>query len=230
MSNPVKTRIVCATRKSLPDFINQTALGRSLSVYNFPFLEIRVYEENTLGLPIVYNHALQEAINDPAILVFIHDDVCICDFHWINHILEALLVFELVGLAGNKRRVPRQPSWAFVDEKFTWDAPENLSGLVGHGNEFPPQWINVYGASRQEVKLLDGLMLACHSQTLLEKNIWFDEQFDFHFYDLDLCRQAENNNLKMGTWDISVIHESGGDFYSEGWQLSYAKYLSKWRS
>ena len=32
----------------------------------------------------------------------------------------------------------------------------------------------------------------------------------------------------MGTWPISVIHESGGNFGSEGWSQGYKKYIEKW--
>jgi len=30
----------------------------------------------------------------------------------------------------------------------------------------------------------------------------FDPRFQFHFYDLDFCRQAEQRGLKMGTWAL----------------------------
>jgi hypothetical protein len=34
----------------------------------------------------------------------------------------------------------------------------------------------------------------------------------------------------MGTWTISVIHQSGGNFGTPSWQAGYAKYLEKWQS
>jgi hypothetical protein len=34
----------------------------------------------------------------------------------------------------------------------------------------------------------------------------------------------------MGTWPISVVHESGGSFGSPGWKAAYLKYLDKWQS
>jgi len=48
------------------------------------------------------------------------------------------------------------------------------------------------------------------------KNLGFDERFGFHFYDLDLCRQAEQRGIRTGTWPISVVHESGGNFGRAG--------------
>lgn len=32
----------------------------------------------------------------------------------------------------------------------------------------------------------------------------------------------------MGTWSISVVHESGGNFASPAWRAGYERYLAKW--
>jgi GT2 family glycosyltransferase len=82
----------------------------------------------------------------------------------------------------------------------------------------------------QEVKLLDGVMLACRSEDLFNHDLRFDEQFDFHFYDLDFCRQAELRGLRMGTWRISVVHEGVGDMRTASWKNGYRKYLDKWET
>jgi hypothetical protein len=227
----VRFRFVCATRESAAQFPMKTALGRSLAPYmRAPGVEIRLFAENRQGLPRVYNEAIREAASSPAILIFIHDDIHLCDFFWGLNIVSGLRTFDVIGLAGNKRRVPRQPSWYFVDDKFTRDDRENLSGIVAHGTGFPPALLNVYGTPLQQVKLLDGLFLAVRSETLLSKGIAFDERFDFHFYDLDFCRQAEERQLRLGTWPVSVIHESRGNFDTEGWRAGYARYLEKWQS
>jgi hypothetical protein len=227
----LKIRFICATRASPETFASGTALGRSLALYRpYAFLEQRVFANNTSGLPTIYNRALREAASDPAILVFVHDDVYLCDFFWPQHLLESLSSFDIVGLAGNRRRVPRQPSWVFIDDKFTWDAAENLSGSVGHGMGFPSQSLGFYGAPSQAVKLLDGVFLAARSETLLANDAFFDERFDFHFYDMDFCREAERKALRMGTSMISVVHESAGAFGSANWRASYARYLDKWQS
>jgi hypothetical protein len=34
----------------------------------------------------------------------------------------------------------------------------------------------------------------------------------------------------MGTWGISVMHESNGSFGTPAWREGYTRYLSKWRS
>lgn len=224
----MKIKLVIATRATEADFFRTTATGRSLAFNRPPFLDVRLFPNNTQGLPAVYNQAIRESIGDSVTLVFAHDDLHILDYYWCDRIKEGLANFGVVGLAGNRRRVPKQPSWAFIDTNFTWDKPENLSGVVGHGMGFPPNNLSVFGQPRQQVMLLDGLLLASESKTLLENNLVFDERFKFHFYDLDFCRQAEMKNISCGTWDLSLIHESGGNFNSESWKASYQKYLEKW--
>lgn len=230
----LKIRLVCATRESREGFLKNTALGRSWSLYaSNTLLELLLFADNTRGLPAVYNEAITQAKDAPAVLVFIHDDVHLPDFYWPHRIVEGLKLFNIVGVAGNRRRADKQPAWAFVmgkDDKLVWDARENLSGLVGHGKGFPCSNLSFYGRVQQEVKLLDGVMLACHSSVLLENNIWFDESFLFHFYDLDFCRQAEIKNIKMGTCAVSIVHESGGNFASPAWRSAYAQYLAKWKN
>lgn len=226
----MKIRFVIATRVSESDFFSQTASGRSLSLHLSDELEIRLFPENTLGLSAVYNQAIREAVSNPAILVFAHDDIHFLDFFLPNRIKEGLQQFQVIGLAGNRRRVANQPSWAFIDNQFTWDSKANLSGIVAHGNDFPPKNLSNFGPSRQRVVLLDGLLFASHSETLIQNQLFFDEQFKFHFYDLDFCRLAESKSIICGTWDLSVIHNSGGNFGSLEWLQSYKTYLSKWRS
>jgi hypothetical protein len=227
-----KIRFVCATRHSGEEFFAKAALGKSLQHYRrFPKhpIDLRLFPKNSVGLPSVYNIAIEESKSDPAILVFIHDDVLLCDFYWVNHLLDGLKEFQIVGLAGNRRRAPRQCSWMYLDEHWLRDADENLSGVIGHGENFPNlRQLSVYGPPGQEVKILDGVMMAVRSAVLLEKDLRFDPLFDFHFYDLDFCRQAEIRQLRMGTWAISVIHESIGRLGPMAWRAGYLKYLEKY--
>jgi hypothetical protein len=224
-----KVRVVCATRETTENFTARTALGRSLALYASLF-ELRLFPRNSSGLPVVYNTAIRESAADPAILIFLHDDVHLLDFYWPTRVAQGLAKFDILGLAGNRRRVPRQPAWRFIDDKFTRDDRENLSGVVAHGKNWPADYFGAYGPPGHEVKLLDGVMLAARSETLLSKDVLFDEAFDFHFYDLDFCRTAEQRGLRMGTWGISIMHESNGVFGSPQWRDGYERYLAKWTS
>jgi tetratricopeptide (TPR) repeat protein len=228
-----KIRFVSATRLSQEAFFKTAPLGRSLPVYrSFPkrqVIELRLFANNQEGLSIIYNAAIEESKSDPAILIFIHDDVYLSDYYWAEHLHDALGHFDLVGLAGNRRRVPRQASWMFLDDQFTRDNYDNLSGVLGHGDPFPNlRQLSDYGEPGQEVKLLDGVMLAARSQTLIERDLKFDPRFKFHFYDLDFCRQAEMRGIRMGTWAISVVHASAGTLGVDAWRAAYGDYLAKY--
>lgn len=222
--------LVVATRLSKNEFLANSPTGKSITFYKkFPanFGTI-VTLNNKRGLSDIYNKAIDATEDENMVLVFAHDDLYFHDFYWVEKIIDGLKTFDVVGLAGNVRRLPRQPSWAFVNEKFDWDVKANLSGTVGHGHGFPPKNLSKFGVTPQKVKLLDGLLIAITKKTLQTSGLRFDPQFDFHFYDLDFCRQAEKLGLTCGTLPISITHASGGSMKSESWQAGYKKYLAKW--
>lgn len=231
---PDRIRLVCATRWSKSYFFAKAPLGRSLPLYQtFPrrqAIELRLFPENQEGLSGLYNIAIEEARSEPAILIFIHDDVYLSDYYWAEHLQEGLRTFDMVGLAGNRRRVPRQASWMYLDDRFVRDNYDNMSGVLGHGDPFPNlRQLSVYGEPGCEVKLLDGVLMAIRSQTLIERDLRFDPRFRFHFYDMDFCRQAELRGLRMGTWALSIVHASAGRLGSEGWRAAYRDYLEKYK-
>jgi tetratricopeptide (TPR) repeat protein len=235
VSSPAKAkiRLVSATRLSHEQFFSHAALGRSLPHYRvYPkqqHIELRLFANNQEGLSTVYNTAIEEARMDPAILIFIHDDVFLSDYYWAEHVREALIHFDLMGLAGNRRRVPRQASWMYLNDQFLRDNYDNLSGVLGHGDPFPNlKQLSVYGEPGQEVKLLDGVMMAVRSETLIDKDLRFDARFKFHFYDMDFCRQAEMKHIRMGTWAISLVHASAGTLGVDSWRAAYRDYLAKY--
>ena len=224
-------RLVCATRQPDRDsFFSKTSLGRSMA-YGYskrPKMSMSLYLDNKKGLPWAYNLAIDREGNSEQILVFLHDDLQLIDFFWADELRVALDHFDVVGLAGNRRRTKRQPSWAFVDERMRWDEAENLSGRVGHGEGYLAR-VSRYGPTPQRCLLMDGVFLAVRRRVLRQRGLQFDERFHFHFYDLDFCRRAEQLGVSKGTWPISVIHQSGGDFGSARWRSGLAAYFQKWR-
>jgi hypothetical protein len=217
-------RLVCATRLSQEQFFAKTFTGQSVHrAMQISNVEVQVYCNNTAGLSKLYNDAIDLAANRPATLVFLHDDILILDFHYAERIRAGLERFDIVGLAGNKRRVPRQPSWAFINDAYAWDDKSNLRGGVGSDARF------FFGQTDQPCVLLDGVLLAAKSTSLIDRNLRFDPAFDFHFYDLDFCRQAELAGLTMGTISLAVEHSSSGNFQSQSWKEAYSTYLGKWR-
>ncbi len=224
----VLVQVISATRMSEQDFWARSALGRSLNRHlkQDARLSASIAFNNTRGLSTIFNACIENAEED-AVLVFIHDDVWIDEEQFADVVLAGLQQFDVIGVAGNKRRVANQPAWPFIDADFTWDSKENLSGRVAHGEHAFGQ-ISDYGAVPASCELLDGVFLAAKKRTLVAKQVMFDDQFDFHFYDLDFCRTAKKAGLTLGTWAVSLTHQSAGAFGSELWKHHYLGYLRKW--
>ncbi len=249
-----KIRLICATRVSAAEFPTMTLLGRSLNYFlsRSSEFELRLFPDNKLGLPILYNQAIDEVRDSPRILVFIHDDVHFLDIFWPATIREGLACFDLIGVVGTKRHYPRQVSWMHylkendgmsvntiekADASGAVGFLKNIDGIPDPGKreETPAgslayldnQFLSYFGPSRQQVCVLDGVLLACNSDTLVDHRLRFDESFDFHFYDMDLCRQFENNALRAGTWPISLLHASYGS-YDSRYIVNHSAFVAKW--
>jgi GT2 family glycosyltransferase len=219
--------IITATRLSEKDFWQNSPLGLSLRRLAYDQrLVTHVAFENHCGLPEIYNsHLLRGGDND--LIVFVHDDVWIDDYFFADRIIDGLETFDVIGVAGNRRRVEYQPAWAFVDLDFTWDDRANLSGAVAHGTS-PCGPVSYFGKVPTDCELLDGLLLASKKSVLNSKGVAFDRRFSFHFYDMDFCRSARQRGLRLGTWAICLTHQSGGAFGSPQWHDSYCNYIEKW--
>ena len=219
--------IVCATRLSSKAFTNTAPLGLSITrLAGDARLSAHVTYRNTRGLPEIYNARILDASGGD-VLLFVHDDVWLDDPALADAVLEGLSTYDVVGVAGSRRSVPGHVSWAFVDDGFTWDAAENLSGAVAHGSQSHGV-ISRYGGAPAECELLDGVLLAARRRTLERHRVLFDTAFDFHFYDLDFCRTARRAGLRLATWPIAITHASGGSFGSRPWKRSLARYRRKW--
>jgi hypothetical protein len=223
----IPIEIICATRYSQQDFWARSALGNSLRrLAQDGRLLTRIIAANTRGLSEVYNESL--AVGDPGnIAVMVHDDVWIDDYFLGLRLDEGLRAYDVVGVAGNRRRVPRQPAWACTDTRLQLDDATQLSGAVAHG-KMPFGSIRVFGVTPAECELLDGVLLAARKSVLAERGVRFDPRFDFHFYDLDFCRTARGRGLRLGTWPICLTHQSNGGYGTESWKRGYQRYLEKW--
>jgi len=222
-----KIVLVVATRLTEDEFHTHSATGRSLKLFNRPGIELKLFADNSRGLPALYNSVIDEYAAQNVLLVFAHDDLHFMDWFWPEHLTQAMDKYDVVGIVGNRFRHPMQPSWAFLDHLGTWDKQENLSGSIAHGNQLPPETFAEFGPTG-EVKLLDGVLLAMTTETVRQSGLKFDEQFLFHFYDLDLCRCAEQLNLKLGTAAVALMHESKGSFNNQSWLDAYKAYIAKW--
>jgi hypothetical protein len=218
--------IVSATRMPQGEFAAKSALGLSLQRLGFDSrLKASLAFANHTGLPAIYNSRIA-ATGGPDILVFVHDDVWIDDHFFADRVIEGLRSFDLIGVAGNRRRVPRQPAWAFVDPNLTWDEPANLSGAVAHGAQ-PFGAVSHFGPLPAACELLDGVLLAARKSLLVARSVLFDPRFDFHFYDLDFCLRARRAGLAVAVdTDILVRHASRGSLGAD-WQSQAGRFVAK---
>ena len=223
----MKLWFVAATRLSRAAFHRDAPLARSLArVEAFSPHVLAAGYENRRPLADVFNRAIDVASGDD-VLAFVHDDVWIDDWRIGDRLREALAAYDVVGVAGNRVRLPRQASWVFDGDRPNPNQA-TLSGGIRHG---PPESSvpSRFGDAPAEVKLLDGVFLAARAATLKDRGVRFDPRFAFHFYDTDFCRACEAAGLRLGTWPIALTHASAGeDWAGDAWDAAYADYLAKW--
>lgn len=233
---PLPLTLCAVSRLSREAFVSASLLARSLAVMPQAWLpRISLLVDNgpphpTTGLSEAYNQFLDQAPAG-AFLLFVHDDVYIHDWFFVQRLEEAFTRFDVVGLAGNRVPDLRQPSWALRfdgdEAPLGWQDPSQLSGAVGHGDPARPS-VTVYGPCPAACPLLDGLFLAVNVDALRAASVRFDPRFRFHGYDLDFCRAATAAGLRVGTWPIAVTHASGGSFGAEDWKHAARLYKAKW--
>lgn len=184
-----------------------------------------IVENNTTGLSAVYNKFLDEPGYAKSIVTFVHDDVSIQDAMFASKLRKAHEEYNIVGLAGgdNAKRtdltVP--PLWHVMSD--------TKSGIVAHTTESDGAITSVcFGPTPREVNVIDGLFMSFDIEKC--RGLVFDEDFDFHLYDLALCQRAKALNLTIGTWPIWVIHDGIGDsFRSKSWEQNATKYHMRYR-
>lgn len=218
--------VVTATRLSRAEYDDQAPLALSLRrLEKDPRITPHVAFDNTRGLPEIYDRVI-EANDTGDILVFVHDDVWLEDFYFSDRVIEGLKAFDVIGVAGNTRRLPGQDGWARSHETGRLDLP-HLRGAIAHGDQ-PLGKVGFYGPITGEVEVLDGVFIAARRDALLEHGVRFDQRFAFHFYDLDFCRTARGKGLRLGTWPISMTHRSTGSPNSPAWLKARDAYFAKW--
>ncbi len=225
-----KLRIVSATRKEPGAFTETALLGQSIKMLSWNRrMIVNVTCKNERGLANIYNRAIRESGDDEALLL-VHDDVLIEDFYLYTRVREGLEAFDVVGVAGNVSPEAGQPTWTHVrqaDGSLKLCERGVLSGIVGHIVQEKKR-LSFYGPVPRQCGLLDGCFLAVRPKTLRDKGIWFDEQFGFHFYDLDFCRSCTARGLRLGTWPVAIIHGSRGNFQTPEWAAGWELYRRKW--
>jgi hypothetical protein len=180
---------------------------------------------NTTGLSKMYNRFLTKVYADKyKYIVYVHDDVWIDDALISSKLNEAMhgeSKFDIVGLAGTLDPQIRHPAlWHVMGKR------ENHRGYAGHifGEH---KVMTSFGQTPDRVAVVDGLFVAVNVARALETGWKWNENFDFHHYDIASCIDANAKDMRVGVWPINVFHASPGlkSLEDVAWSASNTKFL-----
>jgi len=179
---------------------------------------------NKKSLSQLYNEAIKRYTHYN--IIFCHDDLYIEDAFVFDKLEEAFKTHDIIGLAGTEKVNYNKDILSWFDQEYI---KKGLgSGLVNHlheGKRFP----SYYGEFGKDLEAIDGLFMAVNPKKLIENDVFFDPQFDFHFYDLDFCKTAKKKELKITTSPINTLHLSIGEgVLKEKYKKLNQKFKEKW--
>lgn len=216
--------VVSATRAKT---VKDTRLGSCI-----PSLEnqatFKIATNNSQGLPKVYNKFFTKKVaKKHDIVVFCHDDLYIDDLKLRGKLYKSMFVdkYDIVGLAGTsvcKIESNKPTLWHLMCDRNDW------SGTVYHpaGKDTTQVMSTTYGPTPKRCLVLDGLFLAVNINRAREVGWRFNNEFNFHHYDIASCLDANEKKLKLGTTMIHAVHDSPGllSTADQDWSSSQDKF------
>jgi len=234
---------ICAHRGDLPSF-RATPLFKSLEE-RYP-LHVKLH--NTEGLSRVYNRFLDRDLASfeylgpesrrgatDGILIFVHDDVAVIG----NNVSQELNRwadegFAIMGLAGGAHFKVKSPAlWHLMTFRGNHSCicvfhNVHVDAITNQRVSMPDLPFPTVTGPLQEVVVLDGLFLAVVREKVDAANWRFDEDFQFHHYDVASCISAHEAGLRMRTVFIPVVHSSPGLIEADdAFRKSEAVFLKK---
>lgn len=212
--------VTCTKESNLDKVPLGGTVWKQKHMYGGVFTDVEVIANNTNGLSECYNKILRndDIVNNYSVVLFVHDDVELEDINLKDKLLNS--PYDVTGLAGAKMFNKDVP-------KLAWHlaAPREMQvGEVAHCHE-GKVWTTVFGPTKSRALTLDGLFLAVKPKVLREKGLEFDENFNFHFYDLAFCMRANEKRVTCGVLPIRVVHHGLGDsMLTEDWEQSNIRF------
>ncbi len=211
--------VSCTKAKSIEEFETRPLYKSLMHHYEGEYkVNFHLFKGNTRGLSSCYNDILKDPDNLDKIVLFVHDDVELEDAFLVDKLLAS--PYSITGLAGTKTFNKRC-------EKAAWhlSSPrEDYVGEVAH-NHNGKVWTTVFGPTKSRALLLDGLFIACKVKDLVDKDLYFNEDFGFHFYDLSFCLDANAKKVSCGVLPIRVVHHGIGDsMLTKEWEEANIKF------
>ena len=204
---------------------------RSLERMRHDGYEVKVWVEfgNKDGLPTQYNKALTN-IEKSEYLVFTHDDITLNDAFFFDKVINSK--FDVIGAVGGKAwGIPG--GFDLEHRPLIWTVAtcgKGASGFMLHdlhtyGDHYLP---SSYGYAPLETMTLDGSIII-FTRKAVEKGLRWDEGFNFHWYDMDICAQAHKLGLRVGTAPILLTHGSvGASVAQPQFMEGQRRFVEKW--
>ena len=190
-------------------------------------VELDIHYNNRSGLSATYNKAIDNC-TDFDFIAFVHDDIWINDVFFFSKVINSQ--FDVIGAVGGLFWcVPKD--FPIYEKPLIWTTAtcgRGASGFMNHDLKNGYFLPSSYGVAPKETMTLDGSIII-FTRKAIQAGLRWDEQFNFHFYDMDICFSAHRLGLKVGTANILLTHESvGGSVVQPEFMASQRKFIEKW--
>lgn len=221
------TAIIATQAKTMQEF-EKRPIFKSLQkhynshdLFNLKQFDFVIVKDNKEGLSSLYNKFLHQEKYSNHILLFVHDDVELEDLFLVEKLQNSPYV--VTGLAGCKKAdLSKQPAWHLMSDR------SDHVGEVAHVSE-NNIWTTCFGPTNSRALLIDGLFIAVDVSQARGKGVEFDEEFDFHHYDLAFCLRCNESKATVGVLPIRVIHHGLGDsMNTPDWHKNAVKFSAKY--
>ena len=215
--------VICTQAKTETEFQQQPIYQSLKKQYdsNSSNIDFHVFRDNKRGLSECYNEILKDEKNLNKTVLFVHDDVVLEDLFLYEKLMAS--PYSITGLAGAK-------SFNKQSSKLAWHICARREDHVGEVTHIGPVgdrtiWTSVFGNTNSRALVIDGLFIACKVKDLVEKELTFDENFNFHFYDIAFCLRANEKKVTCGVLPIRAVHYGLGDsMLTSAWEEADIKF------
>jgi len=191
-------------------------------------IAVHIFKNNKEGLSKRYNEFLYSD-HDYDYIAFCHDDV-----YFDDAMLEAKLEkyhkdYDIVGVAGgNNCKIHAPALWHLMCGGFS---SGNLHGAVAHLHN-GRSMTTPFGPVPERTAIVDGVFISVNVKKVKEAGWRFNENYDFHLYDISSCLDANKKKLKVGVVPIHLIHQSPGlrDLNDVTFQKNQSQFLKEYAS
>ena len=205
-----------------------TLMYKSVQKMDQAGVDLQMHSSNKIGLPRMYNkHLTPETASYYQWVVFCHDDVWLDENALYKKLqIAKLMGFDIVGVAGTLNPKIQHPAlWHIMGER------NDHRGYAGHlMNPYDLDcgvMMTSFGPTPDRVAIIDGVFMAVNIQRALEVGWRFNEEFEFHHYDIASCIDANEKKLKVAVCPINLFHASPGlaSLEDPAWSASNKKFL-----